>query len=217
MTDVGNWVCWDTVDNGACDDPLGWMPTGGSTAREVAGLLPGTTYYWQVRTTLPDGTTPDANDGTWWRFTTAGSAPLTKQSPATGVTGLGTTVALQWASSLTGAGYWVCWDTTDNGTCDSAWWPNGGSGMRTLEGLTPGVYYWQVRGDTGGGSVYGDGGAWWSFRVGAPPPAPPGAFAKTAPASGGAGVGTPVTLTWAASAGATSYEVLRRYDEQWRV
>ena len=52
-------------------------------------------------------------------------------------------------------------------------------------------------------------GGWWTFTTAAPA-APPGAFAKTAPGSGATGQATSVTLTWAASSDATTYE--DRYD-----
>jgi hypothetical protein len=42
-------------------------------------------------------------------------------------------------------GYWVCWDTIDNGACDTMWWPNGGVTTRPVAGLEPGTYYWQAR------------------------------------------------------------------------
>jgi RHS repeat-associated protein len=79
-------------------------------------------------------------------------------------------------------GYWVCWDTSDNGSCDSAWWPNGGATARVLEGLSAGTYYWQVK--TAGGGVQADNGAWHHFTVGAAPLA-----SSTAGLSGGGAPG----------------------------
>ena len=89
-------------------------------------------------------------------------------SPTWGTTGLGTSVTLQW-TAVANSGYTVCWDTTNNNSCDNAWWPNGGGATRILEGLAPGTYYWQVRVHTPTGVVETDGGrTWWSFTVGAP-------------------------------------------------
>ena len=162
LSGVGFGVCWDTTPNGTCDGA--WWPNGASGARTVSGLAPGTTYWWQVRTS--DGLVYGDN-GTWWSFTTAAApAPITKGTPGNGST-QGSTVTLQWTTTLTDPGYSVCWDSTNNGTCDTMWWPNGGSTARTLESLSPGTYYWQVR--SGNGTVLGDNGTWWSFTVpGAP-------------------------------------------------
>jgi hypothetical protein len=82
--------------------------------------------------------------GAWARFSVSVPALFVKQSPAQGATGLGSTVTLQWGA-VPDEGYAVCWDTSDNDTCDSAWWPNGGATARVLEGLSAGTYYWQVR------------------------------------------------------------------------
>jgi hypothetical protein len=198
------WVCWDTTNNNACDGT--WTPNGSGTGRTVTGLASGT-YYWQVRAQNAGGTT-DANAGTWWAFTVAGSTqPSTfgKVSPANGVTGQGSAVTLTW-SALSDAGYWVCWDTTNNNACDGSWWPNGGGAARALTGLPAGTYYWQVRAQTASGMSDANSGTWWSFTVGGQAPAP-SAFGKASPANGAAGLGSALTLSWGAAAGAASYEV----------
>ena len=69
-------------------------------------------------------------------------------------------------------GYSVCWDTTNNGVCDTVWWPNGGGTTRVLQGMPAGVYYWQVRAQTPGGMIEADGGVWWSVHVSALEPEP---------------------------------------------
>ncbi len=65
-------MCWDTIDNGACDTM--WWPNGGLTSRVLENLAPGTTYYWQVKADTPGGSV-EANDGLWWHFTVSGEAP----------------------------------------------------------------------------------------------------------------------------------------------
>ena len=87
-----------------------------------------------------------------------------KLAPANGAIDLGSTVTLQW-SPVADAGYWVCWDTTNNGTCDGAWWPNGGGTARALSGLAPGTYYWQVLAQRSSGIVGADNGTWFTFTV----------------------------------------------------
>ena len=67
--------CYDTSDDSACDGS--WVSVGRSTSVGVSGLSANTTYYWQVRATNSLGTT-EADDGTWWSFTTGAipSPPL---------------------------------------------------------------------------------------------------------------------------------------------
>jgi hypothetical protein len=60
--------CYDTTNNNTCDGT--WISAGMNTSTALSGLTPNTTYYWQVRAVNTGGTT-DANDGTWWSFTTA--------------------------------------------------------------------------------------------------------------------------------------------------
>ena len=71
---------------------------------------------------------------------------------------------LQWTPA-TDAGYWVCWDTTDNNVCDGMWWPNGGVTARSLTGLPSGTYYWQIRAQQSAGTTDADAGRWWTFTV----------------------------------------------------
>jgi len=119
----------------------------------------------QLREARPDDG-PEADDGTWWRF----RAPtFSKQTPTTDTTGLGSPVSLQW-TALAGEGYWVRWDTSDNGTCDSAWQPNGSATTKPLYGLPVGTYYWQVK--TAGSGLEADEGTWWRFTVTVPYVAP---------------------------------------------
>jgi subtilisin family serine protease len=55
----------------SCDaNSTGWFNTGTSRSATVGGMAARTTYYWQVRALNAGGVT-DANNATWWRFTTA--------------------------------------------------------------------------------------------------------------------------------------------------
>jgi len=121
MNGVANTVCWYTGSTNPCygaNAQALWAPTGQQAAKPLTNLTPGTTYAWQVRTTLADSSTPEADHGTWWSFTTAGVAPpppATKQSPADAATGLGASVTLSWISTLSDAGYVVCWGSSATG------------------------------------------------------------------------------------------------------
>jgi hypothetical protein len=60
--------CYDTSNDNACAGS--WQNAGTLRRAAIAGLLRNTTYFWQVRARNTAGTT-SANNGTWWRFTTA--------------------------------------------------------------------------------------------------------------------------------------------------
>ena len=199
---TGYEVCADTTNDGACGAT--WQSAGTAAAFGLSGLAAGT-YYWQVRATNASGTAY-ADGGTWRSFTVSATPALFgKLTPANGAVGLESTVTLQW-SAVADSGYWVCWDTTNNNTCDASWWPNGGGAGRVLTGLPNGTYYWQVRAQNASGTFDADGGTWRSFTVGGPPQ-PPAAFGKVMPANGATGLGSAVTLAWGTSTGATGYEV----------
>ena len=178
-------VCWDTSNNNTCD--TAWQSTAGTPQRVLTDLTPAT-YYWQVRATTASGTAM-ADHGVWWSFTVV-EAVFFKLGPVSQST-VGSTVTLQW-SSVYDSGYWVCWDTTDNDSCDGSWVPNGGGTSKLLEGLTPGAYYWHVRAQTPNGWADADGGGrWWKFTVSGS-----GAFVKLGPANGASGLTGDVNLQW---------------------
>jgi YD repeat-containing protein len=127
-------VCWDTVNNGVCD--TAWQGNGAATSRVVA-FPENATYFWQVKTY----TGTEADDGTWWSVTVTGPPLFTKIAPANGASGLGSALTLQW-TAVPGEGYWVCWDTIDNGTCDTTWSRNGAMTAKVVTGLMSATYYW---------------------------------------------------------------------------
>jgi hypothetical protein len=118
---------------------------------------------WQVRTA---GGAVLADNGAWHAFTVSTTALFTKQAPANGATGLGSTVTLSW-TAVPDEGYYVCWDTTDNNACDATWWPTAAGTSRVVEGLAAGTYFWQAR--TAGGAVLADNGTWHHFTVAGEP------------------------------------------------
>jgi len=60
-------VCVDTSNNNNCDGS--WTSVGTARQATVSGMARRTTYYWQVRAVNANGLT-NANNGTWWRYTT---------------------------------------------------------------------------------------------------------------------------------------------------
>ncbi|MGD8473073.1 MAG: hypothetical protein PVH59_03055 [Anaerolineae bacterium] len=195
--------CYDTTDDDACAD---WVNTGTTLEAEISGLLPSTTYYWQVRAVHLIGgiTYADGGSTAYWSFTT-GRIPgdFGKVNPADGATGV-TDLSLEWGASPGAAYYEYCYDTTDDDAC-AAWTSTGVGTQATISGLEADTtYYWQVRAVNSFGTTYADGGSgeYWSFTTGDVP----GAFAKTSPADGTNGLSSSVNLEWGDSLGAASYE-----------
>jgi subtilisin-like proprotein convertase family protein len=195
--------CYDTTNDNACSN---WIGAGASTSVGLSGLTSGLTYYWQVRAVSGGGITYANGAATsFWSFTTV-AAPGTfgKSTPSNGASSQSLNPTLSWAASSGAANYDYCIDTTNNNSCNS-WIGTGASTSVALSGLSPNTtYYWHVRAVNGGGTTYANGSstAFWSFTTGTLP----GAFGKTSPTSGATGQSLTPTVSWAASAGATSYE-----------
>ncbi|HQP44104.1 MAG TPA: hypothetical protein PLV66_10545, partial [Thermoanaerobaculales bacterium] len=200
---TGFEVCFDALDNGVCD--TSWSNVGSAMSTQVGGLTGGTTYSWQVRAFNSYGST-EADEGTWWTFTTEGlplPGAFSKIAPANGATGQLNALTLSWGASADATGFEYCVDTTVNGACDGTWTPIGTDTSVYLSGLVAGTSYsWQVRAVNAQGDTEANGGVWWTFTT-----LPlPGAFSKSAPANGATGQPTSLNLSWGSSTDATSYE-----------
>jgi hypothetical protein len=112
-----------------------------------------------------------------------------------------TTPTLIWQASTYATSYEYCYSTSPN-TCNT-WLSTGVSTNVMLTGLTHDTtYYWQVRAVNTSGTRTANGGTMHNFTV----TLPPASFAKSAPANNATKQKTSVTLSWAASTRATSYE-----------
>ncbi len=155
--------------------------------------------------------------GTWSATTTLPlPGAFSKLSPGDAAASQPANPTLSWGASTNATGYDYCYGTAN--PC-SNWTDNGTATSVALSGLTPGAtYYWQVRARNGTGTTLADGGTFWSFAVtqvqilavylpiAVKAVQPPGSFGKIAPANAAPGQSTSPTLSWAASANATSYE-----------
>jgi hypothetical protein len=187
-----------------------WTSTGANTSVTLSGLNEGTLYYWQVRAKKDSQITyANGSETTLWSFTTMTTPPaaFNKSAPANGATDISTSPSLSWGTSTGATSYEYCYDTSNDDDC-TGWSSTGTATSIALSGLSDGTtYYWQVRANNTGGITYANGSetAYWSFTT-LTTVTPPGAFIKTAPLNGAAGVPTSPTLEWGASSGATSYE-----------
>ena len=60
--------CIDTINDKACNK--NWISSGTNTSVTLNNLVPGFTYYWQVRASNPNGTAyANGSSNAWWSFT----------------------------------------------------------------------------------------------------------------------------------------------------
>ncbi|MGE5248761.1 MAG: fibronectin type III domain-containing protein [Bacteroidota bacterium] len=156
--------CYDTTDDNACSN---WTGSQGDTFRDISGLEPDTTYYWQVRALNSEGST-EADAGASWSFSTGSRPTFGKVAPADGAASQPLELTLSWEAATPDSVYESCMDTIDNGACDSAWTPPGSSTTLALTNLLPATtYYWQVRATNSFATEYADGTStrYWHFTT----------------------------------------------------
>jgi len=196
------WYCYDTTNDNACTT---WVNNGTSTSKVLNGLSTNTTYYWHVRAVNATGMKyADGSSIAFWSFTT-GTLPgaFTRSAPVNAATNRPSSLTLSWTASAGAISYWFCADTTNDNAC-TGWVNNGSSTSVAMKGLAGNTtYYWQVRSKNAIGITYASGNSrsYWTFTTGTLP----GAFTKITPANGAINQTVNPTLSWAASAGATSY------------
>jgi hypothetical protein len=159
--------CIDTTGDDACGN---WVYLGTAAAVEVGGLADRTTYFWQVRAHNPVGAT-DADEGAWWSFTTGPPEVFGKTTPPDGATNQSGLPLLSWEGVSGADSYEYCVDTTDDDACAGSWVGVGTDDSVRIVGLAyETAHYWQVRAANDFGTVYADGGPWWSFTTKPTPP-----------------------------------------------
>jgi serine protease len=131
---------------------------------------------------------------------------FSKTVPAPGATAVsGPSTTLQWTASSGATGYEVCVVTGLTTPC-TTWTSAGSAASATVSGLTSATLYsWQVRAVSGATSAEANVSLRSTFTTGTFVSAP-GALSKTSPANAATGQALSLTLSWAASTGATSYE-----------
>ena len=161
-------------------------------------------------TSVPSGTT---NKFIYMGFISAGPPPPppaapTLVSPADAATGVTVPAALSWNAS-SGASSYTVQVSTSSAFTTLAYSASGITGTSTnATGLAAStVYYWRVNATNAGGTSAFSAIRSFTTASAPPPPPPPPAPVLSSPANAATGVAVPATLSWAASSGATSYNV----------
>ena len=163
--------CIDKTGNSDCDNSGSWTAVFSGRSVTISGLTTNTKYYWQVQAVLNDNTKVDANNGSWWSFTTKGSTStppgaFAKTLPANLATGQSVTPTLVWQASSNAATYEYCVDTANNNICDNNWASTTNTFVTLMTGIGANItYYWQVRAINNAGVAYANTGTWGSFTT----------------------------------------------------
>jgi hypothetical protein len=124
-----------------------------------------------------------------------------KSTPANNATITSTSATFTWDAISNATSYEYC-IATSTAAC-TTWTSTGTSTTATKSDLVHNTtYYWQVRANNAAGTTYADSMSFGQFTV----VLPPAAFNKTSPANNATNQPTTVTLKWAASTRAASYE-----------
>ena len=175
-----------------------------ATSFSVSSLAGNMQYYWRLNATNNAGTSDYSSP---WTFTTSPPLPppdcpaLT--DPANQATGVPSNPTLTWNASTGATSYRVQVSTDSSFATTVADQTNIVATSVSVTGLaTSTMYFWRANAtNSAGTSAYSP---TWTFTTVAPPP-PPNPPVPATPANGQTGLPTNLTLTWNASAGATSY------------
>ncbi len=156
--------CLNTI--ASCVAPAAWTSTGAAKGVALGGLTPGTQYFWQVRARNSSGVTyANGDSSAWWSFMVLPPpGTFNKVSPVNNATKPPSSLTLAWTASANAGSYEYCVNTSPG--C-SVWISAGTNTSVALGGVTPGLYYWQVRARNSSGITYANGNnaPWFSFTV----------------------------------------------------
>ncbi|MCK9426779.1 MAG: carboxypeptidase regulatory-like domain-containing protein, partial [Ignavibacteriaceae bacterium] len=174
---------------------------GNLTSQQITGLSNLTPYYWKVSATNSYGTSAYS---TPWSFTTLGTAPAspTLATPTNNAVDISVSPTLTWNASATATSYTLQVSTQSNFSSFVYNQSVGNVTSQQITGLSNSTpYYWRVSATNSYGTS-----SWstpiWSFTILGTPPAAP---TLATPANSAVDVAISPTLTWNASATATSY------------
>ena len=195
--------CYDTTNDDACDP--GWVSTGAATSAGRPAWANNTTYYWQVRANNGSGTTyADGGSLVVVHHRCGSRRRLARRRRRMGLPGWPLSPTLSWGACGGGHLLRVLLRHHQRRCLRRRLGEHrAATTSAALAGLAVNTtYYWQVRANNGFGTTYADGGTWWAFTTGGPP----GGVRQDGPGNGATGQPLSPTLSWGASAGATSYE-----------
>ncbi len=181
-----------------------------ATSYTPVNLQPGTRYYWKVVAKGDPYCVPFSSAESAVRsFTTASScaAPSAPSltAPADGAKVPASAATLSWAASPGAGTYDVSFGATNPP-------PLAASGLTSTSWTPPaldvgGLYYWSVLAHAACDPVKTASSGVRSFRIEGVGCVPPGAFSLSSPADGATSLPPDLTISWAASPGAASYDL----------
>jgi hypothetical protein len=153
--DAGVWWSFSLTGSPSTSTP-GPSPT-------LTSVIPPT--ITPTRTVTPLASSTPTASTTPTATATGSAAAFGKLSPPSGSVGYPTSFAVNW-QTVSGVSYYLyCFDTVNNGYCDT-FWTTSYQSSATINNLTMGnTYYWQVLAIKPSGALYGDNGVWWSVAT----------------------------------------------------
>ncbi|RPI86382.1 MAG: hypothetical protein EHM41_08690, partial [Chloroflexi bacterium] len=182
----------------ASGDPLNCSQTT-DTEVLITGLIPDTSYNWQVWA-INSFSTTEADGGYWMFKTVPVPGEFDQRTPIEGAVDQKLPLTLEWQTSMWASSYEISINTVD---IISTWQAPTGITSTVLTSLEPGTtYYWWVRSVNSFGNTFADGDG-WAFTT----QALPGAFNKASPGNNSTGIEKTARLSWIASdANAEKYQ-----------
>jgi hypothetical protein len=138
-----------------------------SSSQVEFAVVAGTTYYIEIARSADDIIPAPTKINVVFSIWSADTPPdaFGKSTPVNGAANQSSNPKLIWEESSYAANYAYCYDTSNNGLCDTSWITTTGT-TASLSGLSLNTaYYWQVRAANTADVIDADGGEWWSFTT----------------------------------------------------